>query len=41
MGSKDKRTKEKKKPKKVVPKPLPLRPLIPTVPDEGSKDRQN
>lgn len=39
MGSKDKRTKEIKKPKKVAPKPLPLKPLIRTIQDDASKDR--
>lgn len=39
MASKDKRTKEVKKPKKVVPKPLPMRPLVRTIQDEASKDR--
>jgi hypothetical protein len=41
MGSKDKRTKEVKKPKKVAPKPLPLRPLIRAIQEGTSKDRPN
>lgn len=39
MGSKDKRTTEIKKPKKFVPKPLPLRPLVRPVQEAESKDR--
>jgi hypothetical protein len=39
MGSKDKRTKEIKKPKKVVPKPLPQTPLIRTNQDGAAKDK--
>jgi hypothetical protein len=41
MGSKDKRTTEIKKPKKFVPKPLPLKPLVRPIPDGASKDRPN
>lgn len=41
MGSKDKRKKEKKKPKKIVPKALPLTPLVRTVQGEPAKDRPN
>jgi hypothetical protein len=39
MGSKDKRTKETKKPKKVVPKPVPQPPLARTDVEGGSKEQ--
>jgi len=41
MGSKDKRTTEIKKPKKIAPKLVPVRPLLRPIPDRASKDRPN
>jgi hypothetical protein len=41
MGSKDKPAKEIQKPKKFVPKPLPLRPLVRAIQEAASKDRPN